>query len=140
MSLTLRTPYASALERVRGALADAGFGVLTEIDLAATLKAKLDVDTDPRIILGACRPQLAHQALAADPRVAALLPCNVVVAALPEGGSRVEVLDPQAMALLSREPGLADVVADARGRLQAMLADLAETSEAAEASEAAEEV
>ncbi|MEC9053280.1 MAG: DUF302 domain-containing protein, partial [Actinomycetota bacterium] len=65
--------YDETVERVRDLLADAGFGVLTEIDLKATLKAKLDVDVAPQVILGACRPQLAHQALAADPSVAALL-------------------------------------------------------------------
>ncbi len=88
MSYTLSTmvsrPYAETVEAVRTALVDQGFGVLTEIDLKATLKAKLDVDVAPQVILGACRPELAHQALQLDPSIAAVLPCNVVVRSLDE--------------------------------------------------------
>lgn len=132
LSGSLDTPYEPSVERVRRALADAGFGVLTEIDLAGTLKAKLDVEIAPRVILGVCRPQLAYQALQADPRVAALLPCTVVVTALADGRTQVEALDPGIMSGLSSEPGIAEVAADARDRLAAMLDALAQPSQTAE--------
>ncbi len=121
LSATLHRPYAEAVEAVRAALAEQGFGVLTEIDLAATLKAKLDVDVTPQVILGACRPQLAHQALLADPSVATLLPCNVVVRAVDAGTSVVEALDPDAMMSLSGGDAVRAVAADARQRLAATL-------------------
>jgi uncharacterized protein (DUF302 family) len=117
LSTTLHRPYAEAVEAVRVALAEQGFGVLTEIDLAATLKAKLDVDVTPQVILGACRPALAHQALLADPSVATLLPCNVVVRAVDAGTSVVEALDPDAMMSLSGGDAVRAVAADARQRL-----------------------
>lgn len=115
---TIAAPYDETVERVRRLLADAGFGVLTEIDMAATLQARLGVETGPRIILGACRPPLAHQALLADPRVATMLPCNVVVAADAEG-TTVEMLDPAVMTQFS--PALADVAHEARARLAGMM-------------------
>lgn len=76
LTKTVRRPYDETLAAVRAELGDAGFGVLTEIDLKATLKAKLDVDVAPQVILGACRPQLAHQALEVEPAIAALLPAT----------------------------------------------------------------
>ncbi len=121
LSATVAAPYDDTVERVRGLLADAGFGVLTEIDMAATLRAKLGVETEPRIILGACRPPLAHQALIADARVATMLPCNVVVAASGEG-TTVEVFDPAVMTAFS--PALADVAREARERLSGMMSTL----------------
>ncbi len=121
MRTTVPASYDSTVERVRGLLADAGFGVLTEIDIRATLRAKLEVEVPPQVILGACRPQLAHRALQADPRIAALLPCNVVVADTGEGGTRVEVLDPGFMAAIAPDPELSAVAADARSRLGAMM-------------------
>ncbi|MDO7867595.1 DUF302 domain-containing protein [Nocardioides jiangxiensis] len=124
LASTIAAPYDEAVARVRHALADAGFGVLTEIDLKATLKAKLDLDVAPRVILGACRPQLAHRALEADPRVAAMLPCNVVVSAVDDGTSRVEVFDPAAMTSFSASSAIAEVAAEARDRLTQMLARL----------------
>lgn len=120
MSAAIDAPYDEAVARVRGGLAAAGFGVLTEIDLRATLKAKLDVDVPPKVILGACRPQLAHEALGIDPRVAALLPCNVVVSA--DGASAlVEVMDPNVMPEFTGTAALSGVAADARERLAGML-------------------
>ncbi len=128
LTATIAAPYDVTVDRVRGLLTDAGFGVLTEIDLEATLRAKLGVETSPRLILGACRPQLAHVALDADPRVATLLPCNVVVSAETPAGTgertRVEVFDPAVMTSFSDAPGLAEVAAEARTRLVAMLAAL----------------
>lgn len=123
MSTTVPQGYDETVERVRGLLGDAGFGVLTEIDIRATLHAKLGVDVPPQVILGACRPQLAHRALEADPRIAALLPCNVVVA--QEGdGTRVEVLDPGVMSQFSADGDVAEVAAEARERLEGMMAAL----------------
>jgi uncharacterized protein (DUF302 family) len=124
LTATLSMPYSDAVEAVRRALADQGFGVLTEVDLAATLKAKLDKDIQPQIILGACRPPLAYQALQADPSVAALLPCNVVVRALDPKTTVVEAFDPQAMLSFVDLPAIAAVAADARARLEATLGAL----------------
>lgn len=130
-SYTLRTavalPYAEAVTRVREALGDAGFGILTEIDLQATLKAKLGVDIPPQVILGACRPPLAHAAILADPSVAALLPCNVVVRSEGEG-TVVEAFDPAAMVAIADAPELEVVAADARERLQRALAAVTTTA------------
>ena len=121
LSATLTTSYDDTVARVRELLGEAGFGVLTEIDIRATLKAKLDEDVPAQVILGACRPQLAHRALQVEPRIATLLPCNVVVADAGEGRTRVEVLDPGFMAGLAPAPELAEVAADARARLTGMM-------------------
>ncbi len=103
-------PYDRAVADVRAALADQGFGILTEIDLRATLKAKLDVDVAAHVILGACRPQLAHQALGIDPAIATVLPCNVAVRALDDDTTVVEAFDPEAMTRLA-----GDALARGRG-------------------------
>lgn len=124
MSATLPTSYDVTVARVRTLLADAGFGVLTEIDIRATLKAKLDEDVAAQLILGACRPQLAHRALQVEPRIAALMPCNVVVADAGEGRTRVDVMDPGLLATLAPHPELAEVAADARARLTGMMESL----------------
>lgn len=129
LSITTAQPYEHAVAAVRDQLAEAGFGVLTEIDLRATLKAKLDVDVVPQVILGACRPQLAHQALAAEPSIAALLPCNVVVRAVDERTTVVEAFDPAMMTSFVVDPSdtLRTVSEDARARLESALAALADT-------------
>lgn len=121
LSATLASSYDDTVARVRALLGDAGFGVLTEIDIRATLKAKLDVDVPAQVILGACRPQLAHQALQVEPRIAALMPCNVVVADAGEGWTRVDVMDPALLASLAPDPRLAEVAADGRARLTGMM-------------------
>lgn len=126
LSATLTQSHDQALEAVRAALDDQGFGVLTEIDLKATLKAKLDVDVAPQVILGACRPALAHEAMQLDPSIAAVLPCNVVVRAIDAHTTVVEAFDPDVMRGLSESGGLEAVAADARERLTAMLAALTE--------------
>jgi uncharacterized protein (DUF302 family) len=125
LQATVARPYDRTVADVRAALADQGFGVLTEIDLKATLKAKLDVDVPPHVILGACRPQLAHQALQIDPAIATVLPCNVAVRAVDEDTTVVEAFDPDAMTRLAGD-ALCDVAADARQRLSAALATLTE--------------
>jgi len=125
LQATVARPYDRTVADVRAALADEGFGVLVEIELVATLKAKLDVDVPPHVILGACRPQLAHQALQIDPAIATVLPCNVAVRALDEDTTVVEAFDPDAMTLLAGD-ALCDVAADARQRLSAALATLTE--------------
>lgn len=124
LTRTLPRPYAETVEQVRAALAEQGFGVLTEIDLAATLKAKLDVDVAPQVILGACRPQLAYAALQSEPSIAAVLPCNVVVRSLTEATTVVEVFDPAAMMGLADNPALDDVADEAGRRLSAALDSL----------------
>jgi uncharacterized protein (DUF302 family) len=131
LTTTLQRPYGETVEAVRTQLGKAGFGVLTEIDLRATLKEKLNVDVAPQVILGACRPQLAHQALQADPSIATLLPCNVVVRSVDDRTTVVEAFDPAAMISFAGDAGgqLAAVAADARERLTAALAALDEKEE-----------
>ncbi len=121
MTVTLDRAYDDVVPLVRDALAEQGFGVLTEIDVRATMKAKLDVDVPAQVILGACRPQLAHQALEATPSLGALLPCNVVVRTEPNGRTAVEVIDPEAMARLEDSPVIREVADEARTRLRAAL-------------------
>ena len=97
-----------------------GFGVLTEIDVRKTLKEKIDVDVDPQIILGACNPRLAHRALEADPRIASLLPCNVVVRT--EGDRTIiDAVNPQLLADVSGSPALGAIAEEAGQRIQAAL-------------------
>jgi uncharacterized protein (DUF302 family) len=124
MSKTLSRPYAETVEAVRAALGEQGFGVLTEIDLKATLKAKIDADIAPYVILGACRPPLAFKAVQADPSVGALLPCNVVVRTQDEGTTVVEALDPDVMMSVADSAELKEVAVDARERLAAALDSL----------------
>ena len=127
LSITTERPYEETVTAVREQLAEAGFGVLTEIDLRATLKTKLDVDVAPQVILGACRPQLAHQALLAEPSIAALLPCNVVVRSVGASTTVVEAFDPAMMSSFVDDPSdtLRTVSEDARARLLSALAAVA---------------
>lgn len=124
LSATLPRSYDDAVDAVRAALGDQGFGILTEIDLKATLKTKLDVDVAPQVILGACRPALAYEALNVDPSIAAVLPCNVVVRALDDATTLVEAFDPDAMMGLADNDALHAVATDAKERLTAALATL----------------
>ena len=116
----LDTSYDDAIGRVKDALKDQGFGILTEIDVRQTLKDKLGVDVEPQIILGACNPQLAHRALEIDPRIATLLPCNVVVRT-EQGRTVVEALDPKIIAEVPDNPDLAPIAEEAGVRIQAAL-------------------
>ena len=121
--ITLEEPFGEAVARVRAALAAQGFGVLTEIDVTATLKAKLGEQMEDYLILGACNPPFAHQALEVDRSIGMLLPCNVVVRAAAEG-TIVEALDPQVMVTLTGRPELQPVADEVAGRLAAALAEL----------------
>jgi uncharacterized protein (DUF302 family) len=111
-------------EYVTAELAKEGFGVLTEIDVAATLKKKLGKDMRAYKILGACTPQFAHQALEAEPQIGALLPCNVVVREDSSGKVIVEITDPQAVMQLVDRPEVGKIAADVRTRLERVLAAL----------------
>lgn len=124
MSVTTDHDFASAVEATRAALADEGFGVLTEIDLAATLRAKIGAEIPPQVILGACRPPLAHAAVQAEASIGVLLPCNVVVRAGDDGRTVVDAMDPDAMVTVTGNEALAEVAADARTRISAALASL----------------
>lgn len=114
---TVDLGFEEAIEAVTEALKAEGFGVLTEIDVQATLKKKLDEDTRPYRILGACNPQLAHQALSAEPHIGVLLPCNVVVREDEDGSVQVDFMDPQAVLNLVDNPAVHEVAADVRERL-----------------------
>jgi uncharacterized protein (DUF302 family) len=108
--------FDAAVDEVSQELSKEGFGVLAEIDVAATMKKKLDKDMPPYRILGACNPPLAHQALTADPSIALLLPCNVIVRQDGVGGVHVEVMDPQPMFDLVGKQGVAPLAAEVRER------------------------
>jgi len=117
--VTVPLPYEAAVQRTREALAAEGFGVLTEIDVAATLKKKLGVDRPPYVILGACNPPLAHQALELETDIGLLLPCNFVVyeAGAP-GTSTVAALDPEAMLRLTGRAEIEPLAAEVKRRVQ----------------------
>ncbi len=118
-------PFDDTLAATRAALAEQGFGVLTEIDLAATLREKIGAQIPAQVILGACRPPLAHAAVQAEPSIGVLLPCNVVVRAGEGGTTLVEAMDPGAMVTVTGNPALREVAADAAQRLRAALAAVA---------------
>jgi uncharacterized protein (DUF302 family) len=122
-SVTLDVPFADAVSRVRAALQEQGFGVLTEIDVTATLRAKLGEQIEDYIILGACNPSAAHRALGIDRSIGLLLPCNVVIRAA-EAGTVVEALDPQVMVTLTGRPELKPVADEVARRLVSALAEL----------------
>lgn len=112
--------YDDAVAATKAALGEQGFGTLTEIDIRQTLKAKLDIEVEPQLIIGACNPTLAHRALAVDARVATLLPCNVVVR-VDRDRTVVEALDPAMMAEVSGRPELEPIAEEAAARIQAAL-------------------
>lgn len=119
ISTVLDRPFDEAIAATRAALQDQGFGILTEIDMAATLRAKLDVGIPRQVILGACNPPLAHRALQAEETIGLLLPCNVVVRDLGGGRTGVDFLDPQLMGEVTANPEVATVADDAAARLRA---------------------
>lgn len=122
--VVLKADFESAIQRVTEALKTEGFGVLTEIDVKATLKKKLDVDFRPYKILGACNPSLAHRALTIDPQVGLLLPCNVVVSQVEKGTVEVSLVDPISMLGIVSSSELEVVAEEARTRLQRVAGSL----------------
>jgi uncharacterized protein (DUF302 family) len=119
-TVTLQKPFGEVVPAVRDALAAQGFGVLTEIDVKATMKAKLGEDLAPYLILGACNPPLALRALEIDPTLGLLLPCNVVVRQTDEG-TVVDIIDPMTLVTVSDNPDLRPVADEAAARLRAAL-------------------
>ncbi len=118
LTITLDLPHEKAVPAVRQALAEQGFGILTEIDAQATMKEKLGVDMEPYIILGACNPALAHRALEVDRLIGLLLPCNVVVRADGPDRSVVSALDPQVMVTIPEREDLRPIADDAGQRIR----------------------
>jgi uncharacterized protein (DUF302 family) len=126
LSTTLHTSFGDAVARTRDALSEQGFGVLTEIDMQATLKAKLGEDMEDYLILGACNPPLAHRAVNIDRQIGLLLPCNVVVRTDPKGEGTVliEAMDPQVLVDVTGEPELRPVADEVAVKLQAAIDSL----------------
>lgn len=124
LEVKVAIPYEQAITKVTAALKEQGFGVLTSIDVQATLKQKLGVDFRPYTILGACNPPLAHRALSADLDMGLLLPCNVIVYAV-EDGAVISIADPLVMLKLADNPALNEMAQEARARLERVVAALA---------------
>ena len=124
ISRTLKLPFDAAIERVTEELQKEGFGVLTEIDVKATLKKKLDVDFSKYTILGACNPNLAYQALQMEDRIGTMLPCNVIVRETGEGEVEVSAVDPIASMQAIDNPGLGELAATVKGKLETVIAGL----------------
>lgn len=123
MTTTVSMSQEDAVERVTDALKEEGFGVLTTIDVQATLKAKLDEDVPPQVILGACNPQLAHRGLLVEPDLGALLPCNVVVRQ-QDGATLVTAMEPLTALGMIDNPGLDEVAQEAHERLARVISSL----------------
>lgn len=122
MTTTVDLPYERAVARTRVALGVEGFGVLSEIDVQATLKKKLDVDVPPYVILGACNPPMAHKAITAEPDIGLLLPCNVVVRATEDAGRCVvAAVDPEVSLGRTGNTKLAPVAAEVKARLRRVI-------------------
>ena len=118
--------FEHVVEKVENALANEGFGVLTRIDVQATLKEKLDVDLPPYVILGACNPPLAHGALSVEPRIGALLPCNVVIRGFDDAeGFAVDFMDPAAVLELVASDEIEHIAGEVKARLQRVCAAVA---------------
>jgi uncharacterized protein (DUF302 family) len=130
ITIRVSAPFAEAVARTRDALKAQGFGVLTEIDVQATMRDRLGEDMEPYLILGACNPPLAHRALSADRRIGLLLPCNVVVRA-EAGQTVIEALNPQAMVAVTGEASLRPVADAAAARLTAALSSLQDAGQRA---------
>lgn len=124
LAKTVGLTYEQAIASVTERLKDEGFGVLTEIDVAATLKKKIDVDVPRYIILGACNPKLAHKALSAENQVGVLLPCNVVVQEHKDGRVEVSAMDPVGAMGMIGNPALTEIATDVKARLERVLAGL----------------
>ena len=123
-SKTLEMPFDQAVKHVTDALAAKGFGVLTTIDVSATMKKKLGVDFRPYMILGACNPTFAHKALQAEDKIGTMLPCNVIVQETGKGRVEVSAVDPVASMQAVKNPTLASIASEVRDLLKQIVADL----------------
>ncbi|NQU37659.1 MAG: DUF302 domain-containing protein [Actinobacteria bacterium] len=123
LTATLDTPFDEAVEAVRVALADQGFGIITEIDMKATLQKKIGAEIDNQIILGACNPGFAHKAILAEPSIGVLLPCNVVVRSDGDK-TTVEMINPQMMVDLTANPEMGALAGEVSGSLERAIASL----------------
>ena len=121
---TVKLSFEDAVQAVTGALKDEGFGVLTEIDVKATFKKKLDLDFRKYMILGACNPPFAHKSLVAEPRLGLMLPCNVIVQETDEGNVEVAAIDPAAMMAAIDNDELAEVAQEVREKLRKAIESL----------------
>ncbi|MCB9139337.1 MAG: DUF302 domain-containing protein [Caldilineaceae bacterium] len=126
MRQSLSMNYADAIPAVKAALKEEGFGVLTEIDVKATMKQKLDEEYKPYIILGACNPNLAHKGLQAEPELGLLLPCNVIVYDAGDDTSVVSIVDPMIMVGVAENSALQEMATEANARLTRVLESLQE--------------
>ncbi len=123
-STTIDATFADAVTRTKAALAARGFGVLSEIDVAATLKAKIGAEMAPYVILGACNPQYAHRALQAESKIGTMLPCNVIVRQASAGKIEIAAVDPVASMQAVENPALAEIAGPVRALLQGVIADI----------------
>ena len=123
-SKTVEMPFVQAIQHVTDALAGKGFGVLTTIDVRATMKKKLDVDFRPYTILGACNPKFAHQALQSEDMIGTMLPCNVVVQEISKGLVEVSAVDPVASMMAVGNPKLASIAGEVRDLLKQVVSGL----------------
>jgi len=123
-SKTLNMSFDDATEKVRAALQREGFGVLTEIDVKATLKKKIDVDFRPYLILGACNPTMAHKALTAEDKIGVMLPCNVIIQETSDGKIEVAAVDPVASMSAVGNPDLGDIAEGVRAQLKHVIVTL----------------
>lgn len=124
LTATLDAPFEHVVAATRAALAAQGFGVLTEIDVAATMKTKLGAELAPYLILGACNPQLALRALEIEPTLGLLLPCTVTVRHLSADHTEVAALDPDVMVGVTENSELTDIATEARARLRSVLVEV----------------
>lgn len=123
-STILEGEMEAVIEKVTAALKTKGFGVLTTIDVKATLKKKIDVDFRPYTILGACNPKLAHKAILAEDKIGTMLPCNVIVQEVSAGKFEVSAVDPMASMMAAENVALGEIASDVQGMLKAVIADL----------------
>ncbi len=121
ISVRLKKDFDYCVSAVRSCLEKEGFGVLTEIDVQAAMKKKLNVDFSQYIILGACNPPFAYKALQVEPMIGTMLPCNVIVRALPEGGTEVAAVDPLASMQAVENPSLGMIAQEVRNKLQKVI-------------------